>query len=100
MTLTPPEHPKNQSLYEELISRKNGHGGDRVFYTDGRCVCAAHQSSAPPLGTSRARHSEKRDAAVARFALLTHALVLTSTRHPLSQLAQQPVFGGLQGWRV
>jgi len=35
VTLTPPEHPKNQSLYEELISRKNGHGGDRVFYTDG-----------------------------------------------------------------
>ena len=34
-TLEPPKHPKNQELYEQLITRKNGHGGDRVFYTDG-----------------------------------------------------------------
>jgi len=34
-TLDPPQHPKNKELYEKIISRKNGHGGDRVFYTDG-----------------------------------------------------------------
>lgn len=29
----PPQHPKNQELYEKILSM--GHGGDRVFYTDG-----------------------------------------------------------------
>lgn len=29
----PPEHPKNQELYEKIL--KEGHGGDRVYFTDG-----------------------------------------------------------------